>query len=540
VNNRTGQKQSVRVSGAWFESLEGRRLFSGFAAMINFQPASAPVPAGYVADTGAIFGDRGNGLAYGWNGPRPGQVVERPSGRRSDGPDERYDTFAVMHARGRGSTWAIAVPNGDYQVHIVAGDPRTTSARYHISAEGALVVNGRATRAHRWVDGTQQITVNDGLLTVSVGPKTTGGRIDYIDIAQIVPTQAQPPAVIPTDPAPAPPAPTSVPSPTPLPTPSPSPSPTPTPSPAPAPTPLHLTWSQVANSPAVRLEASAVTVGGKMYVFGGYGVDTPNWLATKETDAYDPATNTWTRLADMPEGLTHIGAATDGRYIYAAGGYVSNYVTGQQSFATRDVWRYDTVTNKWTAYVPLPAARSAGALLLIGNQLHYVDGNDVKRVGTTEHWVLNLNDPNPQWTTSTPLPFSRNHIAATVLNGKIYVIGGQAGNDDGAPASDVLMWDPSHPSAWQTVASLPQPRSHLVAVAVDGKIVVADGVTTGLTPLASVLAYDPTTNTWASVANPLPAPRENPAGDIVDGRLVITTGDYDGLRAQTWISQVLT
>jgi hypothetical protein len=35
---------------------------------VNFQAASAPsVPAGYIADYGDAFGDRGNGFAYGWN-----------------------------------------------------------------------------------------------------------------------------------------------------------------------------------------------------------------------------------------------------------------------------------------------------------------------------------------------------------------------------------------------------------------------------------------------------------------------------------------
>ncbi len=496
------------------EALEARGLLSGFSASVDFQPAAVPPPAGYLPDSGAIFADRGNGLSYGWNGPRPVQVLEHHARHPSDGPDERYDTFAVMHARGRGSDWEIAVPDGTYQVHVVSGDARVFTGRYRIEANGVLVVDGRATRAQRWVDGTQQVSVTDGMLRITLGPQVQSGKLDFVDIAQIVQTQTPPPSTPPPDPQP------------------PS-------QPPPSSNPLQLNWQQVASSPVGRLEASAVTVGGKLYVFGGYGVDDPNWLATKETDVYDPATNTWARLADTPEGLTHIGAATDGRYIYAAGGYVSNYATGWQTFATQDVWRFDTITNEWTAFVRLPAPRSAGALLIIGRELHYVDGNDINRVGTTEHWVLNLDDPNPQWVASTPLPFSDNHIAAAVLNGKIYVIGGQPGNDDGSPSSDFLMWDSANPSSWTVLPSLPQPRSHAVAVAVDGKIVVADGVTTGLTLLASVIAYDPTTNTWSSVADPLPAPREDPAGDLLDGRLVIMTGYDQGLRTETWMSQPL-
>ena len=301
--------------------------------------------------------------------------------------------------------------------------------------------------------------------------------------------------------------------------------------------PPAFNWKQVNNSSSARLEASAVAVGNKLYLFGGYGVDFPKWMATKETDAFDPLTNTWTRLADMPEGLTHVGAATDGRYIYAAGGYVTNYVTGWQTFGTRDVWRYDTVLNKWSAFVPLPAARAAGALVILGSQLHYFDGVDSSQHGTTEHWALNLKSASPRWVAYAPLPFSRNHIAAAVVNGKIYIAGGQINADDASAAcSDVLMWDPLHAATWQRMPDLPQPRSHAIAFAVDGQLVVVDGSTTGQKVLSSMIAFNPVTNTWNTLTNSLPGPRIGPAGDIVDGMLVITTGYYQKLRSGTWES----
>ena len=39
-----------------------------FPARINFQPAAAPVPSGYEVDSGAVFGDRGNGYTGAING----------------------------------------------------------------------------------------------------------------------------------------------------------------------------------------------------------------------------------------------------------------------------------------------------------------------------------------------------------------------------------------------------------------------------------------------------------------------------------------
>src|SRR5205823_5262954 len=88
-------------------------------AMINFQPVGAPTPAGYIADAGQIYGDRGNGLFYGWSADNTAHMSVRHS---SLAPDSRYDTLAQMQ-KGSNFTWEIAVPNGDYavDVHPVVG-----------------------------------------------------------------------------------------------------------------------------------------------------------------------------------------------------------------------------------------------------------------------------------------------------------------------------------------------------------------------------------------------------------------------------------
>jgi glucose/arabinose dehydrogenase len=50
---------------------------SVFSVNINFQPAGVPVPAGYLADTGAVFGNRGNGQSYGWNADNTALKLDR-------------------------------------------------------------------------------------------------------------------------------------------------------------------------------------------------------------------------------------------------------------------------------------------------------------------------------------------------------------------------------------------------------------------------------------------------------------------------------
>src|SRR5687768_8696119 len=57
-----------------------------FAAKVNFQPAGAPTPGGYVADTGATYGSRGNGYTYGWNANNSANTRDRNALA-----DQRYD-----------------------------------------------------------------------------------------------------------------------------------------------------------------------------------------------------------------------------------------------------------------------------------------------------------------------------------------------------------------------------------------------------------------------------------------------------------------
>ncbi len=146
---------------------------------VNFQPSGATVPAGYLADTGAVYGNRGNGQTYGWNSANTAHTRDRNSTRSAD---QRYDTLNHMQKSGGGRTWEIAVPNGTYTVFVVAGDAGHIDSVYRINVEGQLIVSGTPTSANRWVSGTQTLTVSDGRLTVSNGTGASNNKICFIDI----------------------------------------------------------------------------------------------------------------------------------------------------------------------------------------------------------------------------------------------------------------------------------------------------------------------------------------------------------------------
>ena len=167
------------------EPLENRTLLSAFAAHINFQPKAAPTPAGYVADVGTVFRAT-KGLSFGWTAKNP-YAVDRNS-RRS--PDQRYDTFNLLTPGSNGANWEIAVPNGTYQVHIVAGDPMDQGNTYRIKAEKTTVIDGKSTARRHWLEATSIIKVTDGRLTIAGIKGAVRNKIDFIDIVQTTdPTQ---------------------------------------------------------------------------------------------------------------------------------------------------------------------------------------------------------------------------------------------------------------------------------------------------------------------------------------------------------------
>ncbi len=205
-------------------------------------------------------------------------------------------------------------------------------------------------------------------------------------------------------------------------------------------------WKLGTPQPVARLESAGIVIGENLYVFGGFYF---RLKASQRVDVYDPQQNTWARLADMPTPVTHVSAVLDDRFVWFAGGFVGDH----PGPVTQQVWRYDTITDRWTAQVPLPENRASGGFQRLGRTLHYFGGFASDRDTTcTNHWVLNL-DGGTAWQERAPLPEPIGHNASVVLHGKIYSIGGQIRHDTHPiDKATVYVYDPNT-DAWQQLAS---------------------------------------------------------------------------------------
>ncbi len=156
---------------------------ANFPMRVNFQLAGAPTPTGYLADTGAAFGNRGTGLNYGWNIDNSATSRDRNAG---NSPDQRYDTLLhLQKPTNPNAFWEIAVANGTYLVHVVAGDPSNIDSVYKLDVEGVRAIDATPTSAVRWFDNVVQVTVTDGRLTLSNASGSSNNKIDFIELKPV-------------------------------------------------------------------------------------------------------------------------------------------------------------------------------------------------------------------------------------------------------------------------------------------------------------------------------------------------------------------
>lgn len=171
-----------------------REPISGGApvAMINFQPAGVEIPPGYLPDTGATFGDRGNGFSYGWNADNSAATRDRNSPLAFD---QRFDTLIhLQREENPDAVWEIALPPGVYDVYAVGGDPEAFHGYMQSLAEGQMLVNGAPNEGRRFINGTATaVVVTDGRLTIRSGPATGNNKLNFVEIYRLADMPPPPP-----------------------------------------------------------------------------------------------------------------------------------------------------------------------------------------------------------------------------------------------------------------------------------------------------------------------------------------------------------
>jgi len=128
----------------------------------------------------------------------------------------------------------------------------------------------------------------------------------------------------------------------------------------------------------------------------------------------------------------------------------------------------------------------------------YAMGGATSLHGGTAFAAVEEYDPvTDTWTKKGDMPVPIDGLSTSVVNGKIYAIGGWRG---AGPISSLEEYDQAT-DTWTTKADMPTARWSPATCVVDGKIYAVGGITSNAWPaFPTVEEYDPVTETWTKHA----------------------------------------
>jgi N-acetylneuraminic acid mutarotase len=139
--------------------------------------------------------------------------------------------------------------------------------------------------------------------------------------------------------------------------------------------PATNTWQTRQTMPTPRSHVAASAANGRIYLIGGRlaSMAVANGSTTDIVEEYDPATDRWGFLKlRMPTPRDSAIAVTYQGRIYVVGGQTINAISNSVS---RALEAYDPGTNTWVPLPNLPVARHGMTGALIGSRFHVVGGH---------------------------------------------------------------------------------------------------------------------------------------------------------------------
>jgi len=219
--------------------------------------------------------------------------------------------------------------------------------------------------------------------------------------------------------------------------------------------------------PKTLADLCSVSYSGKIYIAGGYDAGAASSVSNR-TYEYDPATDTWTQLADMPHAVWNAPCAIVDDVMYVFGGSITG---------THTAWvqAYNITSNTWTM---------------------------------KNNFTSNLYPPDGETL----------YNGNAVSNGThIFIIGGER---DDATCGNVTIYDPATDTYTETGAVMPVPTVAFSAGLI-GDLIVCAGGGPNTARIDEVQVYNITSNTWDAGYADLPVER----GGMTKWHDVAWTGD---------------
>lgn len=185
------------------------------------------------------------------------------------------------------------------------------------------------------------------------------------------------------------------------------------------------TYTAKTNMPTPREDFGTAVIGSKIYCFGGLS----EAGATKVMEVYDTITDTWDETkASLPvyKQLGDFGAVVNGK-IYAIGASDTVYSEGQVVTPVKSCYEYDPDTDTWTQIAEVPVGTVYNERGVIGTNIYQVGGcpaGPSDELATYIKDIYRYDTLNNTWTKIVDAPYGLHGTALAEYNGNLYYCGG--------------------------------------------------------------------------------------------------------------------
>ena len=199
---------------------------------------------------------------------------------------------------------------------------------------------------------------------------------------------------------------------------------------------------------------------------------------------------------------------------------------GDDGGSTNDFWSFNPATNTWIKIADFPGTKRSGAVAFTLGEYGYVGlGKSDSGSSAVRYNDFYRYDPaTNEWSTITPFGGTgRNNAIAFTIDGKAYVGTGEDAHR--AYTDDIWEYDPIS-DTWSNKSSLPNyPRSEAIAFSINGRGYIGCGIRSGFNFANNMYEYNPSDNTFRRVNDFfIPYSRTNGVAFVLQDKAYIGLG----------------